>query len=91
MTDCKKSDFAKSALAIATEIYDSRLTRMTNEAPPMLLAPFGAGQGPLLNTLRNKLFVGEVAERSDLQNALAEAQALLTLAQDAYGKARKSS
>lgn len=129
LADATKADYAQQGLAIAQAVYDEALAQFRSEAPPLLLPPFGAGSGPMLNTLRNKLYVGELKarptttqprpkhaapcaqlwavaqqrgalsapppllwpqSRGDLDSKLAEAQSLLTLAQDAMGKARKS-
>lgn len=90
LQDSTAVTYAETALALANSLYSETLERFRAEAPPLLLPPFGAGSGPLLNTLRNKLYVGELQSRGDLDGQLAEAQALLTLAQDAMGKARKS-
>lgn len=90
LADATSVTYAEQALALAQSLYGETLDRFRAEAPPLLLPPFGAGSGPMLNTLRNKLYVGELASRGDLDGELAEAQALLTLAQDAMGKARKS-
>lgn len=92
LQDTTGVSYAEQALALAKALYSETLDRFRAEAPPLLLPPFGAGSGPLLNTLRNKLYVGELDDShgNHLHGQLAEAQSLLTLTQDAIGKARKS-
>lgn len=87
--DGTKADLSRKAHGIASEVYATALRQYEEEAPPLLLPPFG--ERPAFVTLRNKLFTGEVAPAARLDQALAVSQKLLTRANDAIGKANKVS